>query len=154
MRNILYKKGFTLIEMLLSVGLLGIIVGMSVPVVQQYQTQRSSDTEVDQAIALIRRAQVLARSSYHNDQWGIHVDTDMITLFEGDNFLTRDSDFDEQVTYRNLVGVVDNDTIIFSQGQGIPDVSAEIILTTTNNYELTITINQQGVVSLSRENNA
>ena len=138
--------GFTLFELLLSIALLGVIVAFSVPVFQQLQTQRSADSEVDQIIALIRRAQTLAHAGYYDDDWGIHIQDATVTLFRGNDFVNRDGGFDEAIVLSNAT--VDAPIeIFFAKNTGLPSGVFTAILTTTTDYQLTITINEQGTLT-------
>lgn len=141
------KKGFTLLEVLLSIAIIGLVAGLSVPIFQQIQTRRTTDVELHQTVLMIRRAQTLARSGYYDDDWGISIIDDTVTLFKGDDYSSRDTDFDEVITFSNAE--IDTDVeIFFSQEFGIPNDVFSSVFTTTNDYQLTISMNEQGSISI------
>jgi prepilin-type N-terminal cleavage/methylation domain-containing protein len=56
-------RGFTLIEILLSVALIGILAGLSLPVYQAFQVKNDLSVAVDTVVQSMRRAQMLSRAS-------------------------------------------------------------------------------------------
>lgn len=139
------QRGFTLLELLLSIAIIGLLAGLSVPVYQSLQTNRTADSERDQVVALVRRAQVRARAGDQNTDWGVFITSDRATLFQGNDFLNRDADFDEVVMFSNMTAEPDSE-IIFENitGRGNTDISIDFA--TTNNYSFNITINHEGVI--------
>jgi len=140
------QRGFTLIELLLSIALIALLAGISVPVYQSLQTNRTADTEYNKTTLLTRRAQILARSGWHDDDWGIMIETSRAVLFKGDDFAGRDTDFDEEVPFVNMTADSPAE-VFFDSISGAPSTTVSVVFTTTNNYQLNFSINEEGVIN-------
>lgn len=141
----MFQKGFTLLELLLSIALISLLAALSVPVYQSFHTQRTADMEHQQGILLMRRAQSLARASWYDDDWGIKVQTESITLFKGNDFTTRTTSFDEVFPFANL-SAESTPEIYFESVSGTPSSTLSVDFTTTNDYQFNISINEEGVI--------
>jgi len=63
-------KGFTLLEVLLSISILVVIAGLSAPVYLGFQTRNDLDVATTSVANALRRAQVLSESSEGDDTLG------------------------------------------------------------------------------------
>jgi prepilin-type N-terminal cleavage/methylation domain-containing protein len=98
-------KGFTLIEMMLSVALLGILGGVSVPLYQSFQNQNQLSIATNTTAQTIRRAQILSRANDGDAQWGVYIQMGSVTLFQGDDFDDRDPAFDERTDIATTLSI-------------------------------------------------
>lgn len=146
MKKSYQKKGFTILEMLLSIALISIIFAFSSPVFQQVQTMRNENTEIEHIKAFIYRAEHLAYSGFHDDDWGLYCELDTLTLFKGDDYDSRDIDFDETFIFKNIVFDEISETI-FLKNSGILSGFVDIQITTQTGDSLIVNINEQGVVT-------
>ncbi len=93
------QKGFSYIEVLITIGVLGIIFVGSIPIFKSFQ--KNSDLEIDtgKIVSKLRLAQKKTVSSVGESQWGVYLDAiavpGEIILFKGSSFATRDSAYDE-----------------------------------------------------------
>jgi prepilin-type N-terminal cleavage/methylation domain-containing protein len=140
------QKGFTFIELLLVMAIVLTLSVMSTVFFSRFLTQNSVANTVDQVIATLRKAQMYSMQGKQADSWSVNYSSNILTLYKGTNFVTRDASFDERFTIGSNVTISGFTTISFSRVTGIPTTSPTITISGGNNNK-TITINSQGVMS-------
>lgn len=106
------KKGFTLIEIMLSVAVISglIIVGTTAfyQVVSRVAVANAEETFQSS----LRRAQTLARNQSRNSNWGVYLDQDAsrILIYAGESYETRNTTLDEAI---NIDGIIDISEPVF-----------------------------------------
>lgn len=139
-------RGFTLSEMLLSVALLAIIGGMSVPMYRVFMVRDELDVAVTTVVQNLRRAQSMSRSSSGDMTWGVHVGVGSILVYKGASYVLRDSSFDENTSIPTTIVPTGMNEVTFSKSSGVPSATGTFILTSQANETRTITINEKGTV--------
>lgn len=146
MRHYLFKKsGFTLLEIILVVALLAISSGIVAPI---YYSAKNSDDLIntrDSLISSLRRAQLLSMAVKNDETWGLKIDNQEIIVFQGNDFLSRNQDYDEIVKINRNINIGGIDEIVFAKLSGRPSLSDDFILT-SNNKTIEISVNQLGIV--------
>lgn len=147
-RPLIKKKsgaGFTLIEVLLSITLIGIISGIGAIVYQQLQNRNDLDIAVGSVASSFRRAQALSQAIEGDTTWGVRINTGSIVLFQGASYATRVTSFDEVTNISSAIvgsGFVE---VVFSKLTGLPQTNGVLTFTNSNDSR-TITLNAQGAV--------
>ena len=142
------QRGFSLIEMLLSVTIISMLVGLSLPIYQSYQTRNDLVVTSEGIASMLRRAQTYAQGMNGNSQWGVRVQSGSAVLFKGTSYAARDAAFDESMTIPTTFIVSGLSDILFSKLYALPSATGSITLTnSTNNETRTVTINGKGMVS-------
>lgn len=140
--------GFTLIEVLLVITLITIVLGLSAPVVRQFQLREQVNVGVSNVALQWRRAALLARHQSENSAWGVAVIGDEAILYRGDSYASRDASYDEALDItaqdQSLSGGASD--LNFSPLDGYPDADAGVTLSNGGSYEKSVSINQIGVV--------
>lgn len=140
-------QGFTLLEMLLSVAIISLIGGLSVPVYQSLQVRNELDVMVAESAQAVRSAQVFASAVREDAKWGVYITADTITIFKGDSYAGRDSDFDELVGTADVANVSGTQEFVFTRVDGRPESTGSITFETSNGTTRTVTINEMGTLS-------
>lgn len=142
-------RGFSLIEVLLSVVIIGMLVGMSLPLYQAYQTRNDLDVATESIAQMLRRAQTYSRGMNEDSQWGVHATAGSATLFKGATYASRDTTYDETVTIPASFSVTAGSDVLFSKLYAVPTTTGNVVtITATNtNDTRTVTINGAGMVS-------
>ena len=144
-----FLMGFTLIEILLVIGILTILVSLTLPLSLSFYKSQQLDSHTQDLIQVLRRAQLKAMAAEADSSFGIYFDKDQkkYILFRGDLFNPAAPDNEEF----NLPQVITINTqfseIIFSKLEGRPNVFGNIILD-SNGDSRVININKLGRVSL------
>jgi len=144
------QRGFTLLEVLLSVAIISILVGLSLPLYRSLQTRSDLDATAQGIADALRRAQSYARSGNGDSVWGFSVQSGVgaFYMYKGASFASRDSAYDE--TFNLLSSSVISDTIsgvTFGKLTGAPSAAGSLVLRNTNNETRTITLNAKGMVT-------
>ncbi len=141
------KKGFTAIETLITLGIIALTAGMSIPMYQNYQIRSDLDLAVAQTLHHLSSAQLKSQTGENDGQWGVYVPAG--TVFLGESYVIRDTDFDESIALPTGISVFGIEEVIYSRVNGIPSPTGDIILEAANGDSRTITINADGTMSAS-----
>ena len=140
-------NGFSLIEVLLSVGIISILAGLSLPVYMSFQNRNDLDIAATSLASALRRAQVYTRGGHGDSQWGVSVQSGQITLFKGSSYVSRDTSYDEINTMPTSITLSGDGEVVFTKLTGTPDSATSTTLTSINNDTRTVAINAKGMVS-------
>lgn len=87
-------RAFTLLELLIVVGIIAILATLAVPVFHNFQLTSNLDNSAEEIINALRLAQNKTIASEGASSWGIYFSTStsphQYTLFKGENYLSRD----------------------------------------------------------------
>ncbi len=140
------EKGFTLVELLLSVALTFIIATITFPVgVSFYRSQMLEET-TEGVLGALRRAQQLSQTGKDQTSFGVYMTSGSYTFFEGESYALRVSEEDEVYQVSPAVVFSGLGEIVFSVLDGLPSVSGVVTLT-VDTKEKTIEISPLGYVT-------
>lgn len=140
------QSGFTLLEVMLSVALLAIIGIFSAPVFHNFQVRNDQDIAVESGVHILRQAQSYARSGSNNTDWSVHFSTSSITLFQGQQFLSRDTSWDEVALLPGSVTISGTSEISFLLSSGQVSTTGTIYFISTNGETRNIAVNKYGTI--------
>lgn len=141
-----HQKGFTLIEMLLSVAIIGILVAGSAPIFNSFVARNDLDVVGQQVASALRRAQTYARGMDDDSAWSVNVASTAVTLYKGTVFVSRDTAYDEVVSIPPTITVSGLSDVQFAKFTASPNTTGSITLTSNANDTRTLTINAKGMV--------
>lgn len=139
------KCGFSLIELLLSVAIICLLAGLSLPVYRMLMMKNDLDIAANTVFSSLRRAQVLAQAVDGDATWGVKIQSGGIILFKGTSYTGRDANFDETFDVPNTIGVGGVGEIVFNKFTGLPATTGTINLSTASDSR-TVIINEKGMV--------
>jgi len=140
------NKGFTLIEVVLSLAIVILIFGIATPFYQDYQIRNGLDIGVNTIVENLRRAQVLSMAVDGDSNWGVNISGNQVTLFKGVSFATRDVTFDEVSDILSVISFLGLNEIVFSKLNGLPNTTGMINLSVSGNTR-TVSINEKGILT-------
>src|ERR1700733_15024397 len=88
-----YEKGFTLVEMLVSIAIITIVMGLSLPVYGSFVQSNDLDLATQNLVAMLRRAETYARAVDYDSVWSVEIQSSSIILFQGTTFGTRNTTY-------------------------------------------------------------
>lgn len=145
--NITIKSGFTLIELMLVIGLMGAIAAFSTPIYQNFQVKNDLDIAVSNISQSLYRAQALSRASSGDSAWGLKIQSGSIVVFRGTSYSApRDTSHDEQTNLYNSITPSGDGEIVFDKLSGNITTNKSITLTSTIGTVKSININTKGMV--------
>jgi prepilin-type N-terminal cleavage/methylation domain-containing protein len=141
------SHGFTLIEAILVVAMIGILTGISVPLSQNFQNRNELDIAANATAQSLRRARVLSQSVAGDTSWGVKIQTGSVVMFKGASYATRDTTFDETFTIPSNLTISNLSEVVFTKFTGLPQSTGTTTITSLQNESKNITINSQGRIS-------
>lgn len=116
------SKGFTLLELLIVIGLLVIFTVMTVPYTFDFFSVRVLEEDTSRVANVLQRAQSNAKSGRDDSDWGVRFFQD-----EGRYEIFRGDDCEEGTTYQTFrlsaeVDIEGVDCIIFERHSGDPQI--------------------------------
>jgi prepilin-type N-terminal cleavage/methylation domain-containing protein len=152
------SSGFTLIEILVVLGLIAVLFGLSAINLSQPQTSASLDRTLNALLADIKSQQTLAMSGDNSgtasqQPHGIYLQADHFTLFAGSSYDSGDShNFAENVASSvSLATNLPSNTLLFAKGTGEVNgfTPGDNTITLTSGDQIrTITINRLGAMAV------
>lgn len=140
------SRGFTLIELMLSLVIIGILVGLSLPIYQSFSNRNDMDIAAEQTAEALRRAQTYARGMKNDSAWSVEIQSAQAILFRGTNFAGRDTAYDESITFSGGTTASGLAEVQFAKLTAQPNTTGTITLTNENNETRTVTVNEHGMV--------
>lgn len=143
------SRGFTLLELLLSMAMIAVLAGIGVPIVVRAQTKNDLDTAVSVWVSTLRRAEVLAQAVDGDSQWGGKIQNGSVVLFKGTSYATRDTNFDEVFSLPTTITVSGVSEIVMDKLSGYPTATGTTTLTSSvaTGDNASVIISSKGVVS-------
>lgn len=140
-------SGFTIIEVLLSITLVAIVMGIGIPVYLSLQNNNAVEVTSMTFAQGLRRAETLARAVEGDSTWGAYIQTGSVTVFKGDSFSSRDESADEIYDTSGAAAVSGVNEYVFSKLTGYPSATGTTILSDTTGDRRVITVNEKGTVN-------
>lgn len=140
------KKGFTLLEVLLSIALISILTAFASPLLQFFQVRNDLGASTITVAQTLRRAQFLSEAVDGDTTWGAKVQMGSIVVFKGASYASRDITFDETYDMSSTITPSGQTEIVFAKFTGVPNVTGTLTLTSSNAETKTITINSKGMI--------
>jgi len=151
-------NGFTLMEVIIVITLLGMIVGLTTFVGFDSYRGSSFRSERDALIGVMQRARSMATNNIclggcTNGKHGVHITATEFTIFQGSDYLTRDSSYDEITKMGPLVQIAPGSftDVIFSGLSGdattLPSGVSTLTMTDATGHNSVITIQSFGQIT-------
>lgn len=146
------SKGFSVLEIMISVSLIGVLTVIVVGQFSKYQAAQFIRTDTEAVIGIIEDARAKTLSSVSSSQYGVHFDTDTATLFTGSSYSSSDPDNKilelssyVQITDVSLVG--EGDEIVFERLSGNTNQYGSITLEASGGDDSrVITVTKLGII--------
>lgn len=140
------QSGFTLIELLLSVAIISLLAGLSLPVYEGYARRNDLDVTTQGIAAMFRRAANYSRAVNEDSVWAVRIEATRAVLYKGADFTTRDTQKDEIIALPASVTSNWTGDVQFAKLTATPSVTGSMMLTSTTNDTRTIALNAKAMV--------
>lgn len=141
-----FKKGLTLVELLMAMGILALLIVISLPLSIDFYKTRQLDVQQNGLVQALRRAQLKAMSMEGDSSFGVYIGPNQYVLFKGNSYLDRDQAEDEIFALSNNLQIEGLSEIVFSKLRGLPSDTGTTTLTIDNRTE-SININEMGRIN-------
>ena len=151
------KKGFTLLELIIVIAVLGIVAGGAFAVFSSFITNTYVDNTTQEIVNVLRKANTDSIARLYDLNWGVHFDdiTSKFTFFAGDSYDTRNMQYDEatnlplSVTFSQISLNGGGKDILFRKISGDTTQYGSLKVRSASGRERIITINQLGQIEIN-----
>jgi prepilin-type N-terminal cleavage/methylation domain-containing protein len=141
------QSGFTLLEVLLTITLMGIIFTFTIPFYQSFRVNNNLDVSANVLAQSLYRAQIFSQAVAGDAPWGIRIQANSIVLFQGTDYANRDTSLDEIYELPTGIILTGLSEIVFAKLSGTPNLTGAIIFSNNfNNKTKTVWMNEKGIV--------
>jgi len=141
------SRAFTLVEIIVVLGIIGLFIGISVPFLQKTKLKNDLRSSTTVMVQWLRRAQLLAQSGSDDLGAGVYIQSGAMSVFRWDTYVTRLSEYDDVYILPSSVTFTGIQEIRFERVTGFPDTTWPIfILTSTEWEDNTINLNAKGII--------
>lgn len=140
-------KGFTLIEMMVAIGILVIIFSIGSPFLINFSNNQETESAIEELVSVIRKAQEKSILAENDTSWGID-------FFQLPKYFLINKTLTIKEEYQilsNMILETNNNNLFFEKLSGQPNQVTEIILTGVNK-RYKIDINLKGMVDYYKFN--
>jgi prepilin-type N-terminal cleavage/methylation domain-containing protein len=149
----LRTKGFTVLEILVAMGILGMAVTIVTLSFSRLNENQALDKSVDLAVSVLNEARSLTLSSVDSSRYGVNLESDQLVLFKGSSFSSSAPDnvttsLNALVGIRNISLSGGGSSVVFDRLTGATNNSGtfELYLKNASTTYSTVTVNATGVV--------
>lgn len=133
--------------MLLSVAILSILAGVSLPIAMSFRNDHELSVQVQTASEALRRAQQYSISARGDTTWGVNFQSEAITVFKGASYATRDVGYDEVEQMPATISVSYIGDVVYAKLTGYPSISGVQTFTSqSTGSSQSLTLNSKGMV--------
>ena len=149
--NDAFKKrdGFTLIEILIVMGISVILAAAAVPIYGGLQINTELNETTSQIVQTLRTARERSVAKLYNSSHGVYFTPTTYTLYQGNSYATRDTNYDRIETLGPAISISNDITdsdVNFSKNKGKVNNTGTIILTHDVAGSRSIIVNKSGAV--------
>jgi prepilin-type N-terminal cleavage/methylation domain-containing protein len=147
-------KGFTLVEILVVVGIMTVIILVVLSPFRSYSTLEKLQTDTLQVKSILDRARESTVSGKNGSRYGVHFETNRAVLFEGNSYDSSDTnnrvtDLNSAVTISNITLSSGGSDVVFQRLTGESTVSGSVVLTLVGTTtSRTISIQATGISNI------
>lgn len=130
-------------EMTLSLAVVGIIAGLSLPLFMGMQLKNDLDIAANAVVSSLRRAQTLSVSMDGDSTWGVEISSGTVTIFRGATYASRVTAYDETFAINPNVVITGTNEIVFSKLFGEPS-QVSVANLAAGGYMWVVEVNDKG----------
>ncbi len=138
-------SGFTIIEMLLVVAIMSVLTAVSAPLYLNLSNSNQLDAATNLIVQDLYQAQTHSRNQSQDSGWGVAVNGQVITLFSGTSYASRNVANDVNYTVPTAITLSGSSQVVYSKLYGLPTTNGSFSLVGGGKAS-TVTVNSKGTV--------
>lgn len=148
----MWKNGFTLIELILVIGITLVLAVAAIPIFGNLQVNTQLNEQTSQLIQTIRLSREQTLAGVGNQSHGIYIDVGSpgkYILFEGESYATRNMGKDREQQLDHVLSIstdLTGNELVFDQTTGRPQQTGSITLSHSVEGSRVVVINSLGLV--------
>ena len=148
------KSGFTLIEIVIVVGIIALVTTIMVIPFASFRDQALLDGATEETLALLHEARARTVSSDGASRYGVYLESDKITLFKGASFPGAGDPDNKEINFHNRLVLTKSaslaDGVVFGRltGKASASGTTTISLIDDDAKSRTIEISSAGIAGL------
>jgi len=149
MKFLLPKRGFTFVEVLVSLGIIGLLIGLAIPFYQTFYLSSQLDNTTSELIQTLRKAQLKAMASEGDQAFGVRLEQRRFILFRG--FYNPSDSYNEITQLPNTLTLTSSvgQDVVFNELKGTTFNIGTITISLSGNRSRKISIiNQLGTIDV------
>lgn len=139
-------KAFTLIEFLISVAIIFSIGALGLFISMDFYKSFGLNSERNIAVSILQKARSSSMANINEAKHGIYLDTGKYTIFQGENYSSRNSIYDEIIYINPIITKSGLQEIVFEQLTGKPSATGDIILS-NQTRSITVSVENEGRIN-------
>ncbi len=154
--NFLYKKGFTILELIIVVAIVAVLLVMVIPQFSRIKENQVLQSATSDVMSTLSKSRSETISSVNSSEYGVHFQSDKVIIFKGKTYSAGASD-NEVITISTPASISNvtlggvsstSGDIYFSRLSGAPSAVGTVTVSTSS-FSKTITISATGSVSVN-----
>ena len=152
-QNLKANSGFTLIEIIIAVGIIAVLAGLSAPAANIFLSRNELHTEALKITDALRRARSQSMSALEDSVWGVHFTSANYTVFKGSSYNPADA-YNDTFTLPGILTISaimingGGSDIIFDRINGITSTFGTTTIQNDASESRIIVVNQGGTINL------
>lgn len=149
MNRLLLQKGFTLMELIIIIGLTIILAALVTPLYNNIQSQAQLDDDLALLVQTLRQARTSSVSGEQGTSWGVYFTSSSFTFFQGTDYSSRNQSYDISYDLSTAVTLTEDfigEELIFAKYSGTPGQTGVITLNHAVEGIRQISVNELGIV--------
>lgn len=148
------NNGFTLIELVITIGLVALIAGLGMLLSFDYYRNNSFFSEQKIITSVLQKARNQAMNNIclgtctEGKKHGVRFETDKYVIFQGNNFSSRDTAYDEEVKISPTISISGMTEVVFDQLSGNATVTGGNLTVSSNGRSAIIEVNSNGRINV------
>jgi len=144
------QTGFTLIELLVVIAIITVLAAFAVGSLGSFGDNSSNETTARKVVAALNTAHARTLSAQNGTHYGVHFDTNTVTVFPGDTYSAGHASNTVTTLTRGTITTVSlsdsSDDVVFSRLRGTASATGTVTVTQTKTpLTKTIIIHETGL---------